>query len=70
MFFGTFMPLSSSTEVIAKFVPSYYLFDALKLLFEGSWMNPPFFYDIAVISSVSILIVIIGIALFKKYGSR
>jgi ABC-type multidrug transport system permease subunit len=70
MFFGTFMPLSSSTEVIAKFVPSYYLFDALKLVFEGSWMNSAFFYDMAIISSVSFLIVIIGIALFKKIGSR
>ena len=70
MFFGTFIPLSSSTEVIAKFVPSYYLFDALKLVFEGSWMNTAFFYDLAIISSVSVIIVIIGIALFKKYGSQ
>jgi len=69
MFLGTFMPLSSSTEVIAKFVPSYYLFNALKSVFEGSWMNTTFFYDLAIISSVSVLIVIIGIALFKKYGS-
>jgi len=70
MFFGTFIPLSSSTEVIAKFVPSYYLFNALRLVFEGSWMSSAFFYNLAVISSVSIAIVIIGIALFKKYGSR
>ena len=70
MFLGTFMPLSSSTEVVAKLVPSYYLFNALKSLFEGSWMNSAFFYDLAIISCVSILIVIIGIALFKKYGSR
>ena len=27
MFFGTFMPLSSSTREIAKFVPSHYFFD-------------------------------------------
>ena len=70
MFFGTFMPLSSSTQEIAKFVPSHYLFDALKLIFEGNWMNTNFFLDLVVISIVSILVVLMGIVLFEKYGSR
>ena len=68
MFFGTFMPLSTSTQEIAKFVPSHYLFDALKLVFEGKLMNPAFFYDLAIILIVSVLIVIIGILLFEKCG--
>jgi hypothetical protein len=70
MFLGTFMPLSSSTREIAKFVPSHYLFDALKLIFEGNFMNTTFFFDLAIISTVSFLIVIIGIMLFEKYGSK
>jgi len=69
MFFGTFMPLSSSTQEIAKFVPSHYLFDALKLIFEGNWMNTQFFFDLVIISAVSVFIVIIGIVLFEKYGN-
>ena len=69
MFFGTFMPLSSSTQEIAKFVPSHYLFDALKSIFEGNWMNTNFFFDLVIISAVSVLIVIIGIVLFEKYGN-
>jgi len=69
MFFGTFMPLSSSTQEIAKFVPSHYLFDALKSIFEGNWMNTNFFFDLVIISAVSVFIVIIGIVLFEKYGN-
>lgn len=33
MFFGTFMPISGTTQQIAKFIPSYYLLDALQLIF-------------------------------------
>jgi ABC-2 type transport system permease protein len=70
MFFGTFVPISSTTEQIATFVPSYYVVDALKLIFEGNLMNPSILLDLSVISIVSILIVLIGIFLFEKYGNR
>ena len=70
MFFGTFVPISSTTEQIATFVPSYYVVDALKLIFERNLMNPSILLDLSVISIVSILIVLIGIFLFEKYGNR
>ena len=69
MFFGTFIPISSSTENIAKLVPSHYLFDGLTLIFEGNWMSSEFFFNLGIISIVSFLIVIIGIVLFEKYGN-
>ena len=69
MFFGTFMPITSTTQQIAKFIPSYYLLDALKMIFEGDWMNTNIFLDLGVISIVSVTIVIVGILLFEKYGS-
>jgi ABC-2 type transport system permease protein len=69
MFFGTFMPITSTTQQIAKFIPSYYLLDALKMIFEGDWMNTNVFLDLGVISIVSITIVLVGILLFEKYGS-
>jgi len=69
MFFGTFIPITSTTQQIAKFIPSYYLLDALKMIFEGDWMNTNIFLDLGVISIVSISVVIIGILLFEKYGS-
>ncbi len=69
MFFGTFLPITSTTQQIAKFIPSYYLLDALKMIFEGDWMNTNIFLDLGVISVVSISAVIIGILLFEKYGN-
>ena len=69
MFFGTFIPITSTTQQIASFIPSYYLVDALKLIFEGDWMNTNILLDLAVISIISILVVLFGIILFKKYGS-
>ena len=70
MFFGTFMPLSSATQEIARFVPSHYLFDALQLIFEGNWMATGFFFDLGIISAVSLVIVFIGIVLFERYGNK
>ena len=70
MFFGTFIPITSTTQQIATFIPSFYLVDALKMIFEGNWMNTNFFLDLVVISIVSILVVLMGIVLFEKYGSR
>jgi len=68
MFFGTFIPLTSTTQQIAKFIPSYYLLDALTIIFEGDYANTNIFFDLGAISIVSISIVIIGILLFEKYG--
>ncbi len=69
MFFGTFVPITSTTKQIATYVPSFYLLDALKMIFEGDWVNSNFLLDLTVISIVSILVVMIGIMLFEKYGS-
>jgi len=68
MFFGTFIPITSTTEQIAAFMPSYYLLDALELVFRGDWINAGILIDLGVISVVSIAIVAIGVVLFEKYG--
>ena len=70
MFFGTFVPITSTTRQIAAFIPSYYIVDALKLIFEGDWLNTNILLDLAVILTVSILVVFLGVLLFKKYGNR
>ena len=69
MFFGTFLPATSATQQIATFIPSFYLLDALKLVFEGRLMATNLLLDLAVISMVSVLVITIGIILFEKYGS-
>ena len=69
MFFGTFLPITNTTRQIAKFIPSYYVVDTLSLIFGGDWTNPNILPNIGIISIVSIVIVIIGIMLFEKYGN-
>jgi len=69
MFFGTFMPLTDTTRRIAMFIPSYYVVDALSLIFGGDWTNASILLDVGVISIVSVAIVTIGILLFKEYGN-
>ena len=69
MFFGTFIPVSSSTQTIAQLVPSHYLFEGLQLIFQGSWTSDQLFFDLAIISIVSVLIIVLGIILFDRYGN-
>lgn len=71
MFFGTFIPITNSTRLIAMCLPSYYVTDALKSIFNGdSLLSANILIDFAFISIVSIIIVIIGIQLFKKFGNK
>jgi ABC-2 type transport system permease protein len=68
MFFGTFVPVTTTTRQIAMFIPSYYVVDALTLIFAGDWMNPHILIDVSVISIFSVVNVALGILLFRKYG--
>jgi ABC-2 type transport system permease protein len=68
MFFGTFIPVTSTTRQIAQFMPSFYVLDALQRVFAGDWTAPTLLVDVGVIALVSVVIVAIGILLFGKYG--
>jgi ABC-2 type transport system permease protein len=72
MFFGTFMPLGGPTEVISKFVPSKYVTDALTTLFlRGAPITTPIIWtNLAIVSVVGLLLIVIGIVLFERIGSR
>ncbi|QEE17377.1 ABC transporter permease [Promethearchaeum syntrophicum] len=70
MFFGTFMPLNSTTEIIAKFMPSAYATNALEVLFTGDNLNPVVLSGILFLSITSIIIVLIGVLLFNKLGNK
>ena len=71
MFFGTFIPITSNTRAIAMFLPSYYVTDALTSIFAGEPLTSTnILVDFAFVSILSIIIVIIGIQLFKKYGNK
>jgi len=72
MFLGTFVTigLSSTTQTAGRFVPSYYVTDALTSLFlRGAPISSSaILIDIAVLSIVRAMVLILGIALFKRYG--
>ncbi len=72
MFFGTFMPLGGATEVISRFIPSNYVTEALTTLFlRGAPITTPVIWiNLAIVSVVGFLLVVIGIILFEKFGSR
>jgi ABC-type multidrug transport system permease subunit len=72
MFLGTFVgsALSPSAQAAGKFVPSYYVTDALTSLFlRGAPVSSPtILLDLLVVSISSLLALLLGILLFRKYG--
>jgi len=72
MFLGTFVgaALSSTAQSISRFVPSYYVTDALTSLFlrGAPATSPAILLDTLVISICSIAALMVGILLFRKYG--
>lgn len=71
LFLGTFVgtSLSSIAQAACKFVPSYYVTDALTSIFlrETNIDSPAILLDFAVITISSTVILAMGIILFKKY---
>jgi ABC-type multidrug transport system permease subunit len=71
MFLGTFVSvgLSSLAQAAGRFVPSYYVTDALTTLFlRGAPASSPMvLLDLAAVSIYSVVVLLIGILLFKKF---
>jgi ABC-type multidrug transport system permease subunit len=67
MLLGTFVPVS---QEIARFVPSYYVTDALTSLFlRGAPLSSPvIMYDLAFVAVVGVVTVLAGIAMFQRFG--
>lgn len=72
MFLGTFIGagLSSAAQSVSRFVPSYYVTDALTSLFlrGAPPSSPTILLDLTVVSICSVAALLAGIFLFKKYG--
>ncbi len=69
MFFGTFIIMPEGVRIISAFLPSYYVTGAITTIFNG---GSPFavgiLMQLGIIALMSIVIIILGIFLFKKYG--
>lgn len=74
MFLGTFVTfgLSPGAQAAGKFVPSYYVTDALQsLLLRGASVTSPLvLVDLGIVSGMSVIILLIGIYLFGKFGTK
>jgi len=72
MFLGTFVgfALSGPAQMAGKFVPSYYVTDALTSLFlRGAPVSSPsVLLDLVVVLVASFVALLLGIVLFRKYG--
>ncbi len=72
MLLGTFMPFTTSTvmQIAAKLMPSYYVTDALTSLFLRSAppSSPAVLLDALMVAASSMLVLVIGIVLFRKRG--
>jgi ABC-2 type transport system permease protein len=72
MFLGTFVgyALSDIAQKAGMFVPSYYVTDALTSIFTrgASILSTTVLIDFSIVLACSIIILLIGIVLFRKYG--
>ena len=72
LFLGTFVgsALSSTAQAAGRFVPAYYVTDALTSLFirGAAATSDTVLTDLAAVSASSVIILVIGIFLFKKFG--
>lgn len=72
MFLGTYvgMALSSSAQAAGRFVPAYYVTDALTSLFTrgASITSPSVLADLGMVGLSSLVILSVGIFLFRKIG--
>jgi len=71
LFLGTFVgaSLSSGAQIASKFVPSYYVTDALTSLFlrGAAITSPTILWNFAIVSATCIGILAAGIVLYDKY---
>ncbi|MGD1054464.1 MAG: ABC transporter permease [Nitrososphaerales archaeon] len=72
LFLGTFVgtALSATAQTAGRFVPAYYVTDALTSLFTrgAAVTSQTVLTDLAVVSASSIIILLAGIQVFKRFG--
>jgi len=72
LFLGTFVgtSLSATAQAAGKFFPAYYVTDALTSLFTrgAAVTSQSVLTDLAVVSASSVIILLVGIQVFKRFG--
>jgi ABC-2 type transport system permease protein len=72
IFFATFVPLGDIGTIIGQFLPAYYVTDVLTSIFlRGAPVTSPnILIDFGILIAISIILLILGIIIFKKYGNK
>ena len=74
LFLGTFVgsALSSTAAAAGRFVPAYYVTDALTSLWTrgASVLSQTVLTDVAFVSVSSVVILLVGVQVFKRFGNR
>jgi ABC-type Na+ efflux pump permease subunit len=74
LFLGTFVgaALSGTAQAAGRFVPAYYVTDALTSLFTrgAAVASQTVLADLAIVSASSVIVLLVGIQVFKRFGSR
>lgn len=72
LFLGTFVgtALSATAQTAGRFVPAYYVTDALTSLFTrgAAVTSQTVLTDLAVVSASSVIILLVGVQVFKRFG--
>ncbi|MHA2118051.1 MAG: ABC transporter permease [Candidatus Thorarchaeota archaeon] len=72
MFLGTFMPLGGGAEIVGQFMPSNYVTNALTTIFlRGAPVSTlSIWMDLALVFAIGMVVLLVGIVLFRRYGTR
>lgn len=72
MMFGTYLAVfSEMTRNIARFMPNYYVTDSLSVIFHtGRVSDPVIWQNLLILAIISLVIVVVGIQIFRRTASR
>lgn len=68
MMFGSLLAVfNETTRNIARFMPNYYVSDSLSIIFhKGDLSDPVIWQNLLILTVISLVIVVVGIQLFKR----
>jgi ABC-2 type transport system permease protein len=72
MVFGSLLAVfDETTRTIARFTPNYYVSDSLSIIFHtGKLSDPTLWQNLLILAVITLVIVLVGIQLFKRPGNR
>lgn len=70
MMFGALLAVfNETTRLIARFTPNFYVSDSLSVIFQTGRVSDPVIYqNMLILAAVSLVVVLLGIQLFKRTG--